>query len=572
MKRLLVTACLLLASCEIYYRPDPGPDPGALPDPRAAESAKLRSIADAYIAWTHAVNPTRATFDGNHDFDSRLGTYSRSQIEGQVDSLRQHLRRVTIVDRSALDDETYYDSLVLESHIRASLLDLERIRSWERNPNFYREIIAGGLYALSALAFDTPERRMALAADRLGDVPLVLAQAKENLAQPPRMYVQVALDEFGGTHGFLKNALPAAFAGVKDEAIRKRFADAQKSALDAVEQFIDWMRKDLSARAVDAFAIGAENYRAKLLYEEMVDTPLEELVRRGTELLQTTQAELKRLAGEKGVRAILKESSREHPTAEKLLDDTRAMLEGLKRWAATVVDVPADAACKVQETPEFRRSLSFASMEIPGPFEKVAKDAYYSITLPDPGWASEKKEQHLAFFNRYSLPLISVHEAYPGHYTQFLAVQNCSSKVRKVFGCASFSEGWAHYCEQLYVDTLENPDPHLRVQQLHLALLRICRYLVGIEMHAKGMTYEQGVEFFVNEGYQERANAEREARRGTLDPTYLVYTLGKMEILKLREEYRRVTGKSLREFHNEFIRHGYPPLKVVRMILLGKRE
>ncbi|HXX92378.1 MAG TPA: DUF885 domain-containing protein, partial [Planctomycetota bacterium] len=272
------------------------------------------------------------------------------------------------------------------------------------------------------------------------------------------------------------------------------------------------------------------------------------------------------------VRPMLKAAGRAHPPAGRLLEETRSMLSGLKRWAGTVVDLPPGADCKVQETPEFRRALSFASMEIPGPFEKVARDAYYSITLPDPAWPADRQEQHLSFFNRYSLPLISVHEAYPGHYTQFLAVQACRSSVRRAFGCGSFSEGWAHYCEQLYVDSQEKPDPELRVQQLHMALLRICRYLVGIQMHTRGMTYEQGVEFFVHEGYQERVNAEREARRGTADPTYLVYTLGKMEILRLRDEYCRATGRSLREFHNEFIRHGYPPIKVARMILLGMRE
>ncbi len=572
MKRLSGLAIALLASCELYYRPDAGPGAGVMPDASAAESARFQSIADAYIAWTYAVSPTRATFAGVHDFDGRLGGFSRAQIEGEIDSLRLNLRRVSLIDRGALDDESYYDCLVLESHIRASLLDRERIRPWERNPNFYREVISGGLYALSALAFAPLDRRMALAADRLADVPLVLTQARENLAQPPRIYVEMALEEFAGTHRFIKTALPAAFASVTNEAVRKRFADAQKPALEAVERFIDWMRKDLSPRAVEAFAIGGEAYRGKLIYEEMVETPLDVLLARGYELLKQTQEELKHLAGDRSVRALIKEGAREHPPAGRLLDDTRAMLAGLKRWASTLVDIPADVECTVQETPEFRRSMSFASMEIPGPFEKVAKDARYSITLPDPAWSPEKQEQHLAFFNAYSLPLISVHEAYPGHYAQFLAVQDCRSKVRKAFGCASFSEGWAHYCEQLYLETMQNPDPRLRVQQLHMALLRICRYIAGIEMHTKGMTYEQAIELFVGEGFQERVNAEREARRGTMDPTYLVYTLGKMEILKLRDEYRQATGRSLREFHNDFIRHGYPPIKVARMILLGKRE
>jgi uncharacterized protein (DUF885 family) len=572
VKRLAPLSLVLLLSCEFYYRPDPGPMAGAMPEGSLAEGDRFRSVAEAFMAWSYAVHPTRATVDGVHDYDSRLGSFSRSEIDGEIDALWRHLGRVQAIHRPALPDEEYYDSLVLESRIRSELVDLDRVRPWQRNPNFYREVIAGGLYALSALSFAPPERRMALAADRLSAIPEVLAQARENLSRPPRIYVEIALEEFDGTHRFLKSALPAAFSGVRDDAVRKRFADALGPALEALEQFVDWMRKDLLPTAVPDFALGAETYRLKLLNEEMVDTPLDVLLARGQELLHSTQERLRSLAGERGVRSLLKECGREHPEAEHLLDSTRALLAELKRWASTEVDLPPEAACTVQETPEFRRSMSFASMEIPGPFEKVAKEAYFSVTLPEPSWSSERKEQHLAFFNQYSLPLISVHEAYPGHYAQFLAVQTCRSRVRKAFGSGSFSEGWAHYCEQLYVDSLDRPDPRLRIQQLYLALLRICRYIVGIEMHTHGMSYEQGVEFFVNEGYQERVNAEREARRGTMDPTYLVYTLGKMEILNLRDEYLRATGRTVREFHNELIRLGSPPLKVARMILLGLRE
>ncbi len=567
MRRLLPTI-LWLASCSLYT-PDPGPTAGLLPEPLEAEAGRFRSLADAYIAAVHASSPVRATFDGVHDHDAELGRWSKADLEAQAASLREYLRRVSSIDRDALPDADRWDLLVLESHVRASLLELEKVRSWERNPNFYREIVSGGLYGLSSLSFDTPERRMALAAQRLLQVPEVLARARENLSGPPRIYTEIAIDEFTGTHSFVKTALPAAFAGVRDEGLRKRFDEAHKPALEAIGRFVDWMRKDLLPRSTGAFAIGADSYRAKLLFEEMVETPLDELLGKGYARLRETQEAMKRLAGEKPVRTLLKESSRDHPPADRLLDETRAMLEGLRRWAATVVDLPPGAPCLVQETPEFRRSLSFASMEIPGPFERIAREAYYSITLPDPSWTPERQEQHLAFFNRYSLPIISVHEAYPGHYTQFLAVQGCPSKVRKLFGSASFSEGWAHYCEELYAEQQGGP-PELRLHQLALALLRLCRYVAGIEMHTRGMTMEQAVELFMNEGYVERAVAEREARRGTSDPTYLVYALGKMEILRLREDYLRRTGRTLKEFHNDFIRHGYPPIKVVRMILLGK--
>jgi uncharacterized protein (DUF885 family) len=567
----LRTAGLLLLGGCAYYTPDPGPDSGALPDRRVAQSQIFQSLATAYIDWNYSIHPAWATADGIHDYDARLGRWNREDIELQTQALDRYLRRLLAIDPAELDDASYYDYQVLRGRITAAQFDLAAVRPWEINPGFYRSLIAQGVYTLASLAFDTPDRRMALAAERLRQVPDVLAAARVNLLKPPRIYTEIALDEFAGTYTFVKTGLPEAFRAAKDEAIRARFAEAQARALESIEAFVDWMRKELLPASTGSFALGSERYRQKVALEEGIDLPIDDLLQRGRDLLRSTQEQLKSVAGDRPVKPLLRETAREHPTADALLAETQAMLGRLKAWASTVVTVPADAACTVQETPVFRRSLSFASMETPGPFEKVARDAYYSITLPDPSWTPERKEQHLSFFNKYSLPLISAHETFPGHYVQFLALQHCPSKVRKVFGCASFSEGWAHYCEQLYVDLLPDAPVALRVHQLQLALVRICRYIAGIEMHAKGMTMEQAVELFVNEAYMERVSAEREARRGTADPTYLVYTLGKHEILKLRDEYRQRTGATLAAFHEALLHTGYPPLPIARRILFGER-
>jgi hypothetical protein len=194
------------------------------------------------------------------------------------------------------------------------------------------------------------------------------------------------------------------------------------------------------------------------------------------------------------------------------------------------------------------------------------------VTPPDPAWDARRKEEHLSFYNRYSLPIVSIHEVFPGHYYQLLAARRSPSRVRAVLGAGSFIEGWAHYTEQMMLDEgFGGNNPKLRLAQLQAALSRLCRYLVGLRMHTAGMSYEGGVEFFMREGYMERANAEREARRGTLDPTYLIYTLGKMEILKLREEYRARAGASFRlgEFHDRLLAYGSPPVKILRMALVG---
>jgi uncharacterized protein (DUF885 family) len=542
-----------------------------MPDARLAEVQRFHSLASAYIDWTYSTNPPWATNDGVHDFDGQFGVWSKDAIEARVGALDRYQHRLLAFDPADLDAEAAADHDVLKLQIAAASHDLTAVRSWEKNPNFYRNVISSGLYSLAALAFDTPERRMALATERLRRVPQMLTWARENLVQPPRLFTEIAIEEFGGTHSFVKAGLTQAFAAVKDEAVRARFAEAQKLALEAIEKFIDWMRRDLLPASTGSFALGPEVFRRKVALDEGIDLPTEDLLRRGYELLQSTQAQLKALAGDRPVKTLLRESSREHPTAESLVPDTQALLDQLKAWAATVATFPADAACRVQETPVFRRALTFASMETPGPFEKVARDAYYSVTPVEPTWSPERQEQHLSFFNRHALVLISVHEAFPGHYVQFLGLQRSASKVRKVFGCSSFSEGWAHYCEQLYVESHPEAPAALRIHQLQLALLRICRYIAGIEMHTKGMTVEQATELFVNEGYMERAGAEREARRGASDPTYLVYTLGKHEILKLREEYLRRSAGSLKAFHDDLLRTGYPPLPIARKLLFGER-
>jgi uncharacterized protein (DUF885 family) len=218
------------------------------------------------------------------------------------------------------------------------------------------------------------------------------------------------------------------------------------------------------------------------------------------------------------------------------------------------------------------RALTFAAMDAPGPFEQKAKEAYYYVTLPEADWKPERVEEHMRAFCKYDLLNTSVHEAFPGHYVQGLWQRKAPSKIAKIIDCGSNVEGWAHYCEQMMVEQgLENGDKKLKMVMIHDALLRCCRYIVGISMHTKGMSMDEGIKFFVNEGYQEKANAERETKRGTMDPTYLVYTLGKLQIIALRDDYKKLKGAefSLKDFHNKIMETGAPPIKIIRQIIMG---
>jgi hypothetical protein len=280
------------------------------------------------------------------------------------------------------------------------------------------------------------------------------------------------------------------------------------------------------------------------------------------------------IAPGRGITYALRQLASDHPTADGLVGDARSELNRIRAFVRTqnILTPPPSENLIVAETPEYARSLSFASMDTPGPFERVATEAYYYLTPPDQNWNAQQREEHLSHYNRYSLPITSIHEVYPGHYYQLLKLQQQPSRVRKTFGAASFVEGWAHYSEQMMLDEgFGGNNPRFRLAQLNAALLRLCRYVVGLRLHTQGMTYNEAVDFFMREGHQERVNAEREARRGTADPTYLVYTLGKMEILRLREEWRSRLGQSfnLGEFHDRLLSYGMPPIKVIRQAMLG---
>jgi uncharacterized protein (DUF885 family) len=246
-----------------------------------------------------------------------------------------------------------------------------------------------------------------------------------------------------------------------------------------------------------------------------------------------------------------------------------------------IITIPSDVRPILEETPPFERATTFASMDTPGPFEKIAKEAFFNVTLPDPHDTPEQVEGHMAEFNVGTIVTTAVHEAYPGHYVQFLWAHDAPTKVRMLLGASSNAEGWAHYCEQMMLDEgygqpgTGAKDPReakfIRLGQLQDALLRNARFIVGIEMHRGKMTFDQAVDFFVKEGYQSKEAGLVETKRGTGDPTYLYYTLGKLEILKLREDVKKKRGAafSLEEFHNDFMKQGFPPIKIVRQALLG---
>ena len=449
---------------------------------------------------------------------------------------------------------------------------------WRKDPDVYISDVSYSVFLIMRRNFAPAADRLRSVISREREIPQVLEAAVQNLSNPPRVYTEVALQQMPDNIKFFQNDVPEAFREVNDPKLLAEFKASNAAAIEALSKYQDFMRKDLLPKSNGDFRLGAENFRKKLLYDEMVDIPLDRLLEIGYADLRRNQQQFKEVAAQidphRSPEAVLADLRKDHPPADQLLQTFRDTLGGLRQFIEQnkIITIPSQVPPIVEETPPFERALTTASMDTPGAYETKATEAMFNVTLPAPNWKPEKVEEWMQGFNRGTIISTAIHEVYPGHYTQFLWLQAAPSKTRKVLYNASNAEGWAHYTEQMMLDEgYGNHDPKLRLGQLVDALLRDARFIVGIEMHTGKMTLEQGQEFFVKEGFQVPPVAEVEARRGTSDPTYLYYTLGKLQILKLREDYRKQQGSkfTLQEFHDRFMRQGSVPMKIIRKSMLG---
>lgn len=515
-------------------------------------------------------NPTSATSDGVHKYDGQLEDYSKAGNAKRVAALKKWEAQFEKTPQS--DDR----DLVL-SYIRANLLELETIREWQKNPDDYSSGITSSAFTIMSRKFAPPEVRLKSLIERERRMPQVLTAARENLENPPHIYTEIAIEQLPGNIEFFQQDVPLAFKDVKDPKLLASFKTSNDAVIAALQSYGTFL-KELLPRSNGDFKLGAENYSKKLLYEEMVDIPLDRLLDIGYQDLRRNQETFretaKKIDPNKTPQEILADLEKDHPAPDKLLDAFRQTTTELREFinAKKIVTIPSQVPPILEETPPFMRALTFASMDTPGPFETVAKEAFLNVTLPETDWPEARIEDYMHSFNRGTILSTAVHEAYPGHYVQFLWAQHLKDNVRKLLGASTNAEGWAHYCEQMMLDEgYANGDLRMRLGQLQDALLRDARYIVGIQMHTGKFTFDQGVDFFEKEGYQPHEVAEKETKRGTSDPTYLYYTLGKLQILKLRDDYRKMKGAqfSLEEFHDSFLKQGFPPIKIVRHAMLG---
>lgn len=539
---------------------------------------RFRDFEEEFWRKWLIANPSMATGAGVHDYDGMLEDYSAAAIrrrQVEIVSLLARLQKMT-----GLAPDEMIDGEIIRAAIRAEILDAQDIKSWKRNPMMYVGTPGNAIDALMKRDFAPKRKRFELLTSRLQEIPKMIAAMKANVENPPKEFTDLAIRMASGSIGFYKETVAAwaADAAGGDKALLEWFGKANREAIGAMEDAEKWLKADLLTRSKGSYAIGASLFASKLKYEEMVDTPLDRLLAIGEANLEKDyQAFLetaRRIDPKKTPAQVMADISNDHPTEADLIPATRQTLTRIRQFLIDrmIIELPNDRFPKVEETPPYARSGSFASMDTPGAYESTAKEAFYYVTPPEKEWSAKHKEEHLRLYNRPVMDIITIHEVFPGHFTQFLFANQFPTKTRKLYACSSNAEGWAHYTEQMMLEEgFANGDAKLKLAQLSEALLRDCRYVAGIKMHTQGMTVEEAAKLFVDRGFQEPANAYEEARRGAYNPTYLYYTLGKLQVYKLREDYKQQKGRefSLARFHSDFVKQGAIPIKLIRRILLG---
>jgi uncharacterized protein (DUF885 family) len=553
----------------------------------AASDAEFTKLADEFLAGYFTWRPLAGTAAGLHEYDGKITDYGRASLEGELRRLQTFEGRISALKAAALGAETRFDWQVLLAGIRGELFRFQEMASYTRNPMTYAGALDLNIYAKRNFAPAEDRLRSLVAIEK--NAPKIFAAARANLEKSlPKPYVETAVEVSDGAADFLTKDLVTAFKGVGDEALQKEFAEANQRAVTELREFSAWLKQEKLPAAQGNYALGRESFAKMLRESELIGGPPEKILKLGLKQLRAEQkifaAAARRIDAKAKPIDVFKAIQRDHPTEQGLIPDTRKNLEAIRQFVVDhrIVTIPSEVRAKVEETPQYLRATSFASMDTPGPFETTATEAYYYVTPVEPDWTPKQKEEWLTAFNYYTTDIVSIHEAYPGHYVQFLWL-NAShpSKVAKVFNSYAFVEGWAHYSEQMLVDEgFGATDAHdaeaalraakFRLAQSDEALLRLCRLCVSIKTHCEGMSLEDATKFFQDNCYYERQPAYLEARRGTFDPQYLLYTLGKLQILKLRRDFQKQEGKefSLQRFNDELLQHGAPPLRLLRERML----
>ena len=541
------------------------------PPPRVADlpwDGFVASFLDAYFK----ARPDVAVSAGRHEYDGVLPDWTPAGLNAEVQRLHEQRNRAAAYPETALDPRQRFERDYLLAQVDRDLFWLETADLPHRNPLFYADALDPDAYVSREYA--PLAVRLAAYTRYAHAVPKAVIQLRANTRLPlPRTWIKVSRRALGGLADFYAQDVPRVFAEVKDGNLQSEFRAANAGAIAAMKDLDAWLAAQ-EPRATEAFALGPEKFRLMLYATERVDVPLDKLEQMARSDLDRNLAALKSACAEfaagRSIDECVAKAQAAKPEGDPV-EAARKQLEALRQFVSDhgLLTIPGPEQALVRQAPAYKAS-NFAYINIPGPYEKGLPSIYY-IAPPDPSWPKEKQRDYLP--DAAMLLFTSVHEVWPGHFLQYAHANRAKSKFGQVFVGYAFAEGWAHYTEEMMWEAgLGKGDPETYIGQIREALLRNGRFLSAIGLHTKGMTVAESERMFREEGHQDPGNAEQQAERGTYDPAYLNYNMGKLMIRKLREDWTRTRGgrAAWREFHDAFLSYGGPPIPLVREAMLGK--
>jgi len=538
----------------------------------AETSDRLALLEKEIIAHLFVLRPTTAAYLGLHEYDGLLPDLSLESTNRWTTTAKRLLRQLAEVPDSDLSPGRRLDRNILRLQLEGNLFDLEETRELDRNPMSY--LFQPDLTNFLARDYAPVPVRVAAVVRVLTSVPALLEAAKQRLEPHlPRPFVTLSIQIAAGLPSHFEEG--EAFARTASSELGDEVHKAREGADAAVRAFGAWLEKERLPHATDDFALGRERFQRLLWVREGLTLPVDEVLRRGREDLKRNRDRLAEIARKERVSVdqLIAHLGDNHPSPPELLPTARRLTDQIREFVRTegVVTIPEPEVVTVRETPPWARDLWTAAMNPPGPFEKPV-DGIYWITSVDPKWTSTQAEEWMRTFNHAMLKNTTVHEVWPGHYLQSLHFRRTEqSLARKVWFSYSFIEGWAHYCEQAMLEAgYDGRSTSAEVTQLHDALLRDCRLVVSIGMHTQGMSVADAARLLRTEAHLEELHAQREAIRGTYNPEYFCYTLGKLEILEARAKYlKEKFHGSPKAFHDTILAFGTPPIGFLDSLLAG---
>jgi len=553
--------------------------------PAVKSAPAFAAMVDEYLDQFAARNPSIAAGNGIHTHDGTLEDFSASAIASEIAWLRAFRGRLEALDPAPLTADERVDRRILLGIVDGWLLDLDTVKTWARNPMIYASAVSSGVHNLMTMESSPAEARARQVVTKLAGVPKLLAAARENLQNPPRVFVERAIVMFKGVIDLLDHDLPLAFSDVADAGVKNDLSAAAARARGAIGEYVGELESKVLPNATGDWKAGTANVEARYRAEELIEAPATQLLAIGERELAKLRADFEATAAKVDPRRpgraaldVWRDVLNDHPkrgelvaAAQKTVDELFAFIRERR-----LVDLPEGEKVVVAAAPPY--DIGIASMHSSPPLEPHPVKSYYYVTDAQPDWPAARQDAWLQKFNYPALADISAHEVAPGHYVHSLFMRRTPGKIRRIWiGLNPFpqpssgQDGWAHYGEQLVSDEgFKRDDPRYRLAQISEALTRICRLISGLRLHSGEWTIDEAAAFFAREAHLPEPAARQEAVRGTYDPTYGGYFLGKLAAFKLRRDYEASRGAAfnLREFHERVMTNGIAPWWAHRELLM----